>query len=164
MLGIALGIAALITVMSVMNGFQKEVRARILGVTAHVQIMGGESGLAQWQTALEAVTYTNTSATPNTANRTISFVVNDGTLASTIATKTVSAIAPISVTVQTAAGIDLRWATLYDEMANSPIGAGGSTTQYICADSGQFNGHTAAIKFLVTGTGFTYGGGFPISS
>ncbi|HEX4859025.1 MAG TPA: ABC transporter permease, partial [Usitatibacteraceae bacterium] len=29
--GIALGIAALITVMSVMNGFQKEVRARILG-------------------------------------------------------------------------------------------------------------------------------------
>ena len=53
MLGIALGIAALITVMSVMNGFQKEVRARILGVTAHVQIMGGESGLAQWQTARE---------------------------------------------------------------------------------------------------------------
>ena len=53
MLGIALGIAALITVMSVMNGFQKEVRARILGVSAHVQIMGGESGLDQWQTARE---------------------------------------------------------------------------------------------------------------
>ena len=54
MLGIALGIAALITVMSVMNGFQKEVRARILGVTAHVQIMGGETGLAQWQSVREA--------------------------------------------------------------------------------------------------------------
>lgn len=55
MLGIALGIAALITVMSVMNGFQKEVRARILGVSAHVQVMGAESGLAQWQTVREMV-------------------------------------------------------------------------------------------------------------
>ena len=54
MLGIALGIASLITVMSVMNGFQKEVRARILGVTAHVQIMGGETGLAQWQSVRDA--------------------------------------------------------------------------------------------------------------
>ena len=53
MLGIALGIAALITVMSVMNGFQKEVRSRILGVSAHVQIMGSEGGLDQWQTARE---------------------------------------------------------------------------------------------------------------
>ena len=53
MLGIALGIAALITVMSVMNGFQKEVRARILGVSSHVQIMGFEDGLAQWQTVRE---------------------------------------------------------------------------------------------------------------
>ena len=53
MLGIALGIAALITVMSVMNGFQKEVRARILGVSSHVQIMGFEDGLDQWQTVRE---------------------------------------------------------------------------------------------------------------
>ncbi|MEQ1518545.1 MAG: lipoprotein-releasing ABC transporter permease subunit [Usitatibacteraceae bacterium] len=53
MLGIALGIAALITVMSVMNGFQKEVRARILGVTSHVQIMGFENGLERWQTLRE---------------------------------------------------------------------------------------------------------------
>ena len=53
MLGIALGIAALITVMSVMNGFQKEVRARILGVSAHVQIMGAENGLDAWQTVRE---------------------------------------------------------------------------------------------------------------
>ena len=53
MLGIALGIAALITVMSVMNGFQKEVRARILGVSSHVQIMGFENGLDRWQTVRE---------------------------------------------------------------------------------------------------------------
>src|SRR5947209_19763496 len=49
MLGIALGIAALITVMSVMNGFEKEIRARILGAASHIQVLGGESGLADWE-------------------------------------------------------------------------------------------------------------------
>jgi lipoprotein-releasing system permease protein len=49
MLGIALGIAALITVMSVMNGFEKEIRARILGAAAHIQILGPESGLMGWE-------------------------------------------------------------------------------------------------------------------
>jgi lipoprotein-releasing system permease protein len=47
--GIALGIWALITVMSVMNGFEKEIRARILGAAAHIQILGPESGIADWQ-------------------------------------------------------------------------------------------------------------------
>jgi lipoprotein-releasing system permease protein len=47
--GIALGIWALITVMSVMNGFEKEIRARILGAVAHIQILGPESGIADWQ-------------------------------------------------------------------------------------------------------------------
>jgi lipoprotein-releasing system permease protein len=54
MLGIALGVAALITVLSVMNGFQKEVRARILSVVAHVQITGPGGELAQWQRVAEA--------------------------------------------------------------------------------------------------------------
>jgi lipoprotein-releasing system permease protein len=49
MLGIALGVAALIVVLSVMNGFQKEVRARILGVVSHVQITGAENRLDNWQ-------------------------------------------------------------------------------------------------------------------
>ncbi|MBP9904989.1 MAG: lipoprotein-releasing ABC transporter permease subunit [Rhodoferax sp.] len=39
MLGIALGVAALIIVLSVMNGFQKEVRDRMLGVVSHIEIM-----------------------------------------------------------------------------------------------------------------------------
>jgi lipoprotein-releasing system permease protein len=54
MAGIALGVAALITVLSVMNGFQKEVRARILSVVAHVQITGQRGELAQWARVAEA--------------------------------------------------------------------------------------------------------------
>lgn len=39
---------ALITVMSVMNGFQKEVRSRILGVASHIQISGFDGRLPDW--------------------------------------------------------------------------------------------------------------------
>jgi len=49
MLGIALGVAALITVLSVMNGFQNELRTRILGVASHVQISGPGDVLTDWQ-------------------------------------------------------------------------------------------------------------------
>ena len=49
LLGITLGMTALITVMSVMNGFQKEVRARILGVASHVQISGVNNNLSDWE-------------------------------------------------------------------------------------------------------------------
>ena len=48
MAGIALGVAALIVVLSVMNGFQKELRVRILGVASHVQISGPDNQLADW--------------------------------------------------------------------------------------------------------------------
>ncbi|MFP5506497.1 MAG: lipoprotein-releasing ABC transporter permease subunit [Gammaproteobacteria bacterium] len=49
MLGIALGVTALITVLSVMNGFEQELRTRILGMAAHVQILGYGQGLADWE-------------------------------------------------------------------------------------------------------------------
>ena len=49
MAGIALGVAALIVVLSVMNGFQTELRARILGVASHVQISGVNNKLDDWQ-------------------------------------------------------------------------------------------------------------------
>ena len=45
MLGIALGVAALIIVLSVMNGFQKEVRDRMLGVISHIEVFA-PNGLA----------------------------------------------------------------------------------------------------------------------
>jgi lipoprotein-releasing system permease protein len=51
MVGIAIGVMALIVVLSVMNGFQKELRARILGVASHVQISGFDGRLANWKEA-----------------------------------------------------------------------------------------------------------------
>ena len=49
MAGIALGVAALIVVLSVMNGFQHELRNRILAVASHIEITGFERGIADWQ-------------------------------------------------------------------------------------------------------------------
>lgn len=49
MLGIALGVTALITVLSVMNGFEKELRERILGMAAHATVSGEGGRLEGWQ-------------------------------------------------------------------------------------------------------------------
>ena len=49
MLGIAVGVWALITVMSVMNGFEKEFRDRILGVASHLEISSSNGRLENWQ-------------------------------------------------------------------------------------------------------------------
>jgi lipoprotein-releasing system permease protein len=50
MLGIGLGVAALIIVLSVMNGFQKEVRDRMLSVIAHIEMFEPRgAALADWQ-------------------------------------------------------------------------------------------------------------------
>jgi lipoprotein-releasing system permease protein len=53
MLGIGLGVAALIVVLSVMNGFQKELRVRILGVASHIQIVGLGKPIQEWARVAE---------------------------------------------------------------------------------------------------------------
>jgi len=54
MLGIALGVAALIIVLSVMNGFQKEVRDRMLGVVSHIEVYAaGGAALPDLQATLQ---------------------------------------------------------------------------------------------------------------
>ncbi|HYF59788.1 MAG TPA: lipoprotein-releasing ABC transporter permease subunit [Burkholderiaceae bacterium] len=51
--GIALGVAALIVVLSVMNGFQKEVRDRMLSVLSHIEVIATDAPLLDWQSVLD---------------------------------------------------------------------------------------------------------------
>ena len=53
MMGIMLGVVALITVLSVMNGFHKEVRERILGMASHATITAARGGLKNWEQVME---------------------------------------------------------------------------------------------------------------
>ncbi|MBU3671293.1 MAG: lipoprotein-releasing ABC transporter permease subunit [Sinobacteraceae bacterium] len=52
-IGLMLGVATLIVVLSVMNGFERELRSRILSVTSHATLMGLEGTLPDWQAARE---------------------------------------------------------------------------------------------------------------
>lgn len=58
MLGIALGVTALITVLSVMNGFAKELRGRILSVASHVTVTGPQERLVDWQSLSDTLKQT----------------------------------------------------------------------------------------------------------
>jgi len=53
MLGIALGVMALIVVLSVMNGFENELRGRILGMVSHVTVSSFRGPLQEWQSLRE---------------------------------------------------------------------------------------------------------------
>lgn len=53
MLGIAVGVAVLVVVLSVVNGFEQELRLRILSMTSHAAITAFEGGMAGWQAAAE---------------------------------------------------------------------------------------------------------------
>ncbi|HEC85463.1 MAG: lipoprotein-releasing ABC transporter permease subunit [Candidatus Parabeggiatoa sp. nov. 2] len=55
MLGIALGVTALITVLSVMNGFEKELRYRMLGMSAHVVVGTFNNHWSNWQTLAQQI-------------------------------------------------------------------------------------------------------------
>ena len=52
-LGIAVGVAVLVVVLSVVNGFETELRLRILSMTSHAAITGYEDGIRDWQAAAE---------------------------------------------------------------------------------------------------------------
>lgn len=53
-LGLMLGVATLVVVLSVMNGFERELRTRILSVTSHAMMMGRSGILSDWRGVQEA--------------------------------------------------------------------------------------------------------------
>jgi lipoprotein-releasing system permease protein len=52
LLGVAIGVAALITVLSVMNGFESELRERLLSLSAHATLTAGGAPITDWQDRL----------------------------------------------------------------------------------------------------------------
>ncbi|MFT5113812.1 MAG: lipoprotein-releasing system permease protein [Parasphingorhabdus sp.] len=55
MIGIALGVWALIVVLSIMNGFERELRDRILATASHITVQGASGWLSEWQKVAERV-------------------------------------------------------------------------------------------------------------
>jgi lipoprotein-releasing system permease protein len=53
LVGVALGVAALITVLSVMNGLESELRTRLLSLTAHATLNAGGAPIRDWQSRLQ---------------------------------------------------------------------------------------------------------------
>ena len=56
MFGIALGVMALIVVLSVMNGFEKELKGRILGMVSHVTVSSLDGSLKDWRGLSDQIT------------------------------------------------------------------------------------------------------------
>ncbi len=54
-LGMALGVMALIVVLSVMNGFQKEIRARMLGASPHLEVVADGGRMEGWNSIMERI-------------------------------------------------------------------------------------------------------------
>jgi lipoprotein-releasing system permease protein len=53
LLGVAVGVAALIVVLSVMNGFESELRGRLLALSAHATLSAGGAAIPDWQARIE---------------------------------------------------------------------------------------------------------------
>jgi hypothetical protein len=70
---------------------------------------GSSATLAQWQAALRSVTYTDTSQTPDTTTRVVSFQVSDGTSSSTVSTKSVTVTSVNDSPIATASGGDTQF-------------------------------------------------------
>ena len=81
---------------------------------------GATATLAQWQAALRAITYTDSAITPNSATRTISFSVNDGSKDSAAVTRTVTVTATDQTPIATTSGGSAAF-TAGDNTTSTPV-------------------------------------------
>ncbi len=119
----------------------------------------GSATKANWQTALRSITYNNTSDAPNTGNRTINFVVNDGNSNSNTAAKTVSVAAvndaPVNTLPATATMVmntTLNFCVVY----GYPVSIADDSTSTVQV---QLTGTNGTITLATTGLTFTVGDG-----
>jgi hypothetical protein len=114
---------------------------------------GNTATKAQWQAALQTVTYTDTSDSPSIASRTVSFVVNDGSLDSVATTKLVS-VAAVNDAPTLATPISLAGSP------GSPITVGGSGAgEILFADVDSAGGAEQATFTVTQGTLSAISGG-----
>ena len=116
---------------------------------------GATATLAQWQRALQAVTYLDTAAQPSVGSRTISFSVNDGTATSTAATKAVVVFSPPIVTTTggtttyaagaSAASVDAGIAVSDPSQATQASGTASVTAGFHSGDTLAFANTSAAL-------------------
>ena len=108
--------SATVTITNSLNAGQEALAANVgaTGIAAHFSgttlTLSNSSSLANYQQVLRSVTYVNTASAPTAANRSISFQVSDGTLASNTASKTVS----IGLVNDAPAGADKTVGTVED--------------------------------------------------
>ncbi|KRA39091.1 hypothetical protein ASD81_11110 [Nocardioides sp. Root614] len=107
--------------------------------------LSGNALVATYQTALRGVRYSNSSENPATANRTVTFVANDGTAPSNSATKTVSVAA---VNDPPLVGLEGAVLAYTENAAATPITVTGPLTD---PDSANFAGGTYTADFSVGG-------------
>jgi hypothetical protein len=125
---------------------------------------GGTATTAEWQAALRAVTYANSSNAPTTAARTVSFVVNDNALNSNVLTSTVNVIAVNDAPTLTATAANPTFTegagstqaaavAVFSGAAIGTVEAGQTITGLTFTVSGLLDGESE--KILVNGTPIT---------
>ena len=142
-------------------------RELIDGITG-ILALSGSATLAEYQTVIRSVTYANTSDNPNTADRTVSFTVNDGDLDSNTQTRdiTIEAVnddptnagtlpSDITVTEDVASDVDLSAVDFSDVDA----GSGSLTVTLSTATGGQLTASTdGGVTVGGTATALTFTG------
>ncbi|PUE05953.1 hypothetical protein B9Z51_17015 [Limnohabitans sp. T6-5] len=115
---------------------------------------GGTATLAQWQSALRAVQYSNTSDKPSTATRTVQYTLNDGTLDSAVATSLIGVTPVKDAPVLTDTSLSLA---MVAADAPVPTGAVGTLVSSLMGGVSLPDGTTTLKGMAITGVDTSQG-------